>query len=237
VLGESGAFKALTLDLAEELGLPLAPLHDEDSPALRAALPVSCRCRTRWTSPRRACRSPIIYTNTLGALLDDARVGAVVAGIIQSDPVTAKIKVPAIIAALEGRAIAKPLVFAGLDEGADMPAHYIAAPARSRHSVVSHHRAGLSRAGRFEPPCRAGSDQCGPAALALPALAGEAGVVPNIRPRAAGAAGHQLPAGRFAADAEARSRRRGGRLSRGDEGAGGGPFPQERCGRGDAEPC
>jgi acyl-CoA synthetase (NDP forming) len=40
VLGESGAFKALTLDLAEELDLPLADLHDDDSPALRAALPV-----------------------------------------------------------------------------------------------------------------------------------------------------------------------------------------------------
>ena len=37
VLGESGAFKALTLDLAEELALPLADLHDDDSPMLRAA--------------------------------------------------------------------------------------------------------------------------------------------------------------------------------------------------------
>jgi hypothetical protein len=54
-----------------------------------------------------------------------SRVGAVVAGIIQADPITAKIKVPAILAALEGE-ITKPLVFAGLDEGADMPAHYIA---------------------------------------------------------------------------------------------------------------
>jgi acyl-CoA synthetase (NDP forming) len=69
---------------------------------------------------------PIIYTQSLGALMDDARVGAVVAGIIQSDPITAKIKVPAIVAALDGREITKPLVFAGLDEGADMPAHYIA---------------------------------------------------------------------------------------------------------------
>ncbi|MBN8832187.1 MAG: CoA-binding protein, partial [Sphingomonadales bacterium] len=39
VLGESGALKALTLDLAEELGLPLPALTDDNAPALRAALP------------------------------------------------------------------------------------------------------------------------------------------------------------------------------------------------------
>ncbi|WP_438894200.1 hypothetical protein, partial [Bacillus cereus group sp. BC229] len=39
VLGESGAFKALTLDWAEELGLALPAIGDDDSPALRAALP------------------------------------------------------------------------------------------------------------------------------------------------------------------------------------------------------
>jgi len=69
---------------------------------------------------------PSIYTEVLGALLDDDRVGAVVAGIIQSDPATADIKVPAILAALDGRTLTKPMIFAGLDEGARMPEHYIA---------------------------------------------------------------------------------------------------------------
>lgn len=39
VLGESGAFKALTLDLCEGLGLDLPKIDDDNAPALRAALP------------------------------------------------------------------------------------------------------------------------------------------------------------------------------------------------------
>jgi acetate---CoA ligase (ADP-forming) len=39
VLTESGAFKALALDGAEELEIPLPAMQDNDSPALRAALP------------------------------------------------------------------------------------------------------------------------------------------------------------------------------------------------------
>ena len=39
VLTESGAFKALTLDLCEDIGLPLPVLCDESAPLLRAALP------------------------------------------------------------------------------------------------------------------------------------------------------------------------------------------------------
>jgi hypothetical protein len=101
--GESGAFKALTLDLAEELGLPLADLHDEDSPELRAALPPFVPVSNPLDITAQGLSQPIIYTQSLGALMDDARVGAVVAGIIQSDPITAKIKVPAIVAALDGR--------------------------------------------------------------------------------------------------------------------------------------
>ena len=39
VLGESGAFKAMVLDQAERLGLPLAALDNATAPALRAVLP------------------------------------------------------------------------------------------------------------------------------------------------------------------------------------------------------
>ena len=126
VLGESGAFKALTLDLAEEIGLALATLNDADSPALRAALPPFVPVSNPLDITAQGLSRPEIYTNTLKALLDDSRVGSVVAGIIQGAPLTAQIKVPAILEALKG-GHAKPLLFAGLDEGADMPTHFIAA--------------------------------------------------------------------------------------------------------------
>ena len=100
VLGESGAFKALTLDLAEELGLTLTPLDDANAPELRAALPPFVPVSNPLDITAQGLSQPTIYTNVLTALLDDDRVGGIVAGIIQGDPVTAQIKVPAILAAL-----------------------------------------------------------------------------------------------------------------------------------------
>lgn len=127
VLGESGAFKALTLDLTEELGIRLTALDDGKAPALRAALPPFVPVSNPLDMTAQGLSQPEIYTNTLAALLDDPRVGGIVAGIIQTDPVTCGIKIPAILAALDGRTIDKPLLFAGLDEGAPIPAEHVAA--------------------------------------------------------------------------------------------------------------
>jgi acyl-CoA synthetase (NDP forming) len=204
VLGESGAFKALTLDLAEELELPLAPLHDEDSPTLREALPAFVPVSNPLDITAQGLSQPVIYTNTLGALLDDDRVGAILAGIIQSDPITAKIKVPAIIAALDGRTVAKPLVFAGLDEGADMPAHYIA-DLRQRgipwFPTTERALRALAALGK-----RADVDltDASPAPVAVAGLADELGVVPEYRAKQLlGPLGISFPAGQFGASADA----------------------------------
>lgn len=204
VLGESGAFKALTLDLAEELGLPLADLHDEDSPELRAALPPFVPVSNPLDITAQGLSQPVIYTQSLGALMDDARVGAVVAGIIQSDPITAKIKVPAIVAALDGREISKPLVFAGLDEGADMPAHYIAdLRARGIPWFPTTERAFRALAALTR---RAALDLTNAAPIALPVagLGDYAGVVAEYQAKALlGPLGISFPSGQFAANAEA----------------------------------
>jgi acyl-CoA synthetase (NDP forming) len=201
VLGESGAFKALTLDLAEELGLPFAPLHDEDSPALRAALPVFVPVSNPLDITAQGLSQPSIYTETLKALLSDDRIGAVVAGIIQGDPVTAKIKVPAILPALEGAT--KPVIFAGLDEGAEIPAQYIkdlrAAGATYFPSTERALRA-LTRIGLAAT--RDLADHT-PAPFAIPALEDEAGVIPEYRSKALLAPlGLAFPRGGFAASAE-----------------------------------
>src|SRR5690606_36026945 len=68
---------------------------------------------------------PEIYTKVLTALLEDERIGSVVASIIQSDPITSGIKFPHIIKVLEDGTFGKPLVFAGVDEGATVPPEYI----------------------------------------------------------------------------------------------------------------
>ena len=204
VLGESGAFKALTLDLAEELGLPLADLHDEDSPELRAALPPFVPVSNPLDITAQGLSQPVIYTQSLGSLMDDARVGAVVAGIIQGDPITSKIKVPAIVAALDGRDITKPLIFAGLDEGADIPAHYVAdLRARGIPWFPTTERAFRALAALTR---RAELDltDAAPAPLSVAGLGDYAGVVAEYQAKALlGPLGISFPSGRFAADAEA----------------------------------
>lgn len=202
VLGESGAFKALTLDLAEELELPLAALTNENAPQLRAALPPLVPVSNPLDITAQGLSQPNIYTEAVGSLLDDDRVGAVVAGIIQSDPITADIKVPAILRALDGRVLAKPMIFAGLDEGADMPAHYVTAlrergvPWFPTTERVFAALARIGTAGRQTAPVAA-------APLALPVLAGVAGVVPEYRAKALlGPLGVPFPEGRFATSAE-----------------------------------
>jgi acyl-CoA synthetase (NDP forming) len=203
VLGESGAFKALTLDLAEELDLPLTPLDDANAPALRAALPPFVPVSNPLDITAQGLSQPEIYTHTLAALFEDDRVGGVVAGIIQGDPVTSQIKVPAILAALAGRQLTKPLVFAGLDEGAGIPAAHIAAlRERGVPWFPSTERAfrALARLGKL-----ATRDlmDAAPAPTPVPGLSDALGVIPEYRAKALlGPLGIPSPLGRFAASAD-----------------------------------
>jgi acetate---CoA ligase (ADP-forming) len=203
VLGESGFFKALSLDLCEELEIQLVPLDDAQAPALRAALPAFVPVSNPLDITAQGLSQPSIYTELLLSLFADDRVGAVVAGIIQGDPVTSGIKVPAILAALEQGPLSKPMVFAGLDEGADIPADYIGA---LRGNGVpwfpSTERAfrALARLGAHS--ARDLVDRS-PAPLAVPGLADLRGVVPEYRAKQLlGPAGVPFPEGRFAATAE-----------------------------------
>lgn len=125
VLGESGALRGLAFDLSEDIGLDLIDLNDDNSPALRAVLPDFVPVSNPTDITAIGLSEPAIYTNVLTALLEDERVGSVVASIIQSDPITCEIKFPSIIKVLENGSIAKPLIFAGVDEGANVPQDYI----------------------------------------------------------------------------------------------------------------
>jgi acyl-CoA synthetase (NDP forming) len=125
VLGESGALRGLAFDIAEDIGLDLVDLNDANSPALRAILPDYVPVSNPTDITALGLSEPEVYTRVLTALLEDERVGSVVASIIQSDPITSKIKLPAIIKVLEDGTFPKPLVFAGVDEGARIPQEYV----------------------------------------------------------------------------------------------------------------
>lgn len=200
VLGESGAFKALILDLAEELDVPLTSLDDANAPALRAALPGFVPVSNPLDITAQGLSQPGIYTHTLGALLDDERVGAVLAGVIQTNAETCRIKIPAILAALDGREVGKPLVFAGLDEGAPIPPEYVADLRRRGVAWFPSTERALRALARLSALTTRKLDKTPPAPLPVPGFAACEGVVPEYRAKALlGGLGVPFPAGRFAA--------------------------------------
>ena len=126
VLTESGAFKALTLDLCEQVGLELPQIDDASAPLLRAALPSFVPASNPVDLTAQALVDPDLYRRALSALLQDDRLGSVIFGIIQTDPKTCQLKFPAILAAVSQLQPKKPVLFAGLDDGAEVPAPFIA---------------------------------------------------------------------------------------------------------------
>lgn len=125
VLTESGAFKALTLDLSEDIGLDLPAPNDEATAALRAGMPDFILVSNPMDLTAQALVDPDLYRRTLEAILLDPSYGSVVFAIIQTDEATSDRKFPAIIDAVEKLQPDTPVLLAGMDEGADVPAKYV----------------------------------------------------------------------------------------------------------------
>jgi len=117
VVTESGALKALTLDLAEALEVNLPKMGDDDSPALRAALPPFVPVSNPMDITAQGLVDPGIYGRTISALALDERIDVIVVAVIQTDRHTASIKFDAIGQALRALGTHKPIVIAGVDEG------------------------------------------------------------------------------------------------------------------------
>jgi acetate---CoA ligase (ADP-forming) len=118
VFTESGAFKALTLDLCERIGLELPGLSMEAEQTLRAVLPPFIPPSNPLDLTAQGLVDPSLYRRTLPAVLEDDGFGSVVLGIILTDPTTTALKLPPILDALRTLRPKKPVIFAALDEGA-----------------------------------------------------------------------------------------------------------------------
>ena len=126
VLTESGAFKALTLDLCEEVGLELPTLTDANAPALRQAIPDFVPVSNPVDITAQGLVDPGIYPRALAALMSDERFGIVVLGIHSNRREDCSCEVPRDSRGAT-RAAANPVrsPLAGLDEGAMVPRAYI----------------------------------------------------------------------------------------------------------------
>ena len=118
IFTESGAFKALALDLCEQVSLRLPTLSAAAERALRQALPAFIPPSNPLDLTAQGLVDPGLYRRTLPAVLEDDGFGSVLLGIILTDPGTTAIKLPPILDAIRALRPRKPMIFAALDEGA-----------------------------------------------------------------------------------------------------------------------
>ena len=124
VLTESGAFKAMTLDLCERISLPLPHLSARVEASLREVLPAFIPPSNPLDVTAQGLVDPDLYRRTLPPLLADETVSWVILTIILTDETTVALKLPPILEAIATVDRSKPILFAGLDEGAVMPEVY-----------------------------------------------------------------------------------------------------------------
>jgi len=125
VFTESGAYKALALDLCERLGLALPELSDEAAGVLRAVLPNFIPPTNPLDITAQGLVDPGLYRRCIPPVLADERYGSLVLAIILTDENTSRLKFPPIIEALQEIKANKPVIFAGLDEGAKIDQIYV----------------------------------------------------------------------------------------------------------------
>lgn len=196
MMTESGAFKAIALDLSEEIGLSLPHLDDLNAPALRAAIPPFVPVSNPLDLTAQGLVDPDIFRRTLLALCDDERIGVIILAIIQTDVATCERKFPAILDALSSLRDSKLIVFAGLDEGAPVPPQYVEAlRARGVSYFPSPERAirAVARLSRAAVPAAISVQPMESSNLHLPS-----GIIPEYRAKEIlGPLGFPFPTGRF----------------------------------------
>ncbi|WP_106418559.1 acetate--CoA ligase family protein [Salinicola tamaricis] len=180
IVGESGAFKALCLDLCEALELPLPTIGSADSPALREALPPFVEVSNPLDLTAQGLVDPQLYRRTLEALFADTRFGTVLVGLIQTDPVTCRIKLPPVLQAVREKQPQFPVICAGLDEGAEIPADYVSELRELGVPYFPSHERALRAIARLHPLATRDSGRMPPASHGL-ALPEQGGVIPEYR--------------------------------------------------------
>ncbi|KAA6461862.1 acetate--CoA ligase family protein [Acidobacteria bacterium AB60] len=118
VFTESGAFKAVALDLCDQAGLPLPLLAPATEDALRKALPPFIPPSNPLDLTAQGLVDPDLYRRTLPPVLADESFASVLLAIILTDERTTRLKLPPIVGALTEINSRKPVLFAALDEGA-----------------------------------------------------------------------------------------------------------------------
>ena len=127
VLGESGAFKAMVLDLAEQAGLDLPAPEGETHAMLDSLAPGLILPTNPVDLTAQPLVDPELYTKSLPTLVEDDAFGSLVIAMILTSPAFVPRKAKPILDALKKIEVPKPIVFAMLGEDTPVPEDIIAA--------------------------------------------------------------------------------------------------------------
>ncbi len=125
VFTESGAFKAPYARPLRAPATPLPALAGDTADRLRAVLPDFILPTNPLDITAQGLVDPDLYRRCIPPVLDDAQYGSLVLAIILTDETTSALKFPPILAALREIKPTKPVLFAGLDEGAQIDPKYV----------------------------------------------------------------------------------------------------------------
>lgn len=201
VFGESGCFKALMLDLADEAGIDLPPPEGASWDVLAKLAPGLILPTNPVDLTAQPLVDPDLYIRALPPLVADDRYGSLVLGMILSSPTMAARKTEPVLAAIRSIEHRKPMVYAMLGDEAPVPENYVGqfrdlgipfvrSPDRVMRALATVTRLGarLEKAPRTSMP-----------APASPPMRLAPGVIPEYRAKALLAqAGIPVPAGHLA---------------------------------------
>ena len=125
VLGESGAFKAMTFDYCAELGLPLPQPSGDAAAAIAAVAPKLIMPSNPLDLTAQPLVDPGIYAKTIAPLLTDPRCGSVLVSIILSSAQMARLKMPPVVDVVRRFAPQRAMIFAMLGEDTPIPQEYV----------------------------------------------------------------------------------------------------------------
>jgi acyl-CoA synthetase (NDP forming) len=202
VLGESGAYKALTLDYCETLGLKLPQPEGRAADELNAIAPGLIVASNPLDLTAQGLVDPTLYRRALDVLMTHPDCGSLLVTIILSSPQMAERKMPPVIEALRSCSDARTVVFAMLGEDSPVSAEIIKAvrdagvpffrsPERALRAIARFTRWATARSGGEVP---------------APSVAAErlpSGVIPEYRSKdILEAAGIPMPRRRIVTDVE-----------------------------------
>jgi acetate---CoA ligase (ADP-forming) len=125
VFTESGAFKALALDLCESIGLGLPQLASDTVTQVKLVLPDFIQVTNPLDLTAQGLVDPDLYRRVLPPVLADESFGSIVLAIILTDQSTSRLKFQPILQALREIRPNKAVVFAALDEGVRIDPGYV----------------------------------------------------------------------------------------------------------------